>query len=125
MGQGIWIFAAFAAAAIMVALTTQKGDGARQSTLRAEQAQYYVSGAFPPDADSFGSSGRALSTAAFGLYALQPATYNGEVVLEIIDASHLDETQKSALVQNLAAAEAGRADLKSVLADVRIALAIE
>ena len=46
-------------------------------------------------------------------------------MLEIIDASHLDDLVKAALAADLEAAEAGRANLGSVLEEVRIALAVE
>ena len=74
---------------------------------------------------SVGSAGSALASAAFGLDALQPETYNGEIVLDIIDASPLAGTEKRRLAAGLEAAEAGRADLQSVLSDVRYALAVD
>lgn len=74
---------------------------------------------------SVGSAGSALASAAFGLDALQPETYNGEIVLDIIDASPLAGTEKRRLAAGLEAAEAGRADLQRVLSDVRYALAVE
>ena len=70
-------------------------------------------------------TGSALSTAAFGLSALQPETYNGEIVLDIIDASPLDGSEKDRLSAKLLAAEAGHARLPDVLADIRLALAVE
>ena len=70
-------------------------------------------------------AGSALSAAAFGLMALQPETYDGEIVLNIINASPLASRQKMELAAELRAAETGRADLISVLADVRVALAVE
>lgn len=74
---------------------------------------------------SVGTAGSALASAAFGLDALQPETYNGEIVLDIIDASPLAGTEKRRLAAGLEAAEAGRADLQRVLSDVRYALAVE
>lgn len=74
---------------------------------------------------SVGSVGSALASAAFGLDALQPETYNGEIVLDIIDASPLAGADKRRLVAGLEAAEAGRAELHRVLSDVRYALAVE
>ncbi|MEQ9038788.1 MAG: hypothetical protein RIE24_10575 [Silicimonas sp.] len=122
MGQVIWILAAAAAVGGMIGLTSlsdQKPEpvrsGATAAVPNAEQNMIEVSG----------SSGSALAAAAFGLSALQPDTYNGELVLEIIDASHLDEAEKMDLAADLAAAEAGRADLDDVLEDVRVALAVE
>ena len=70
-------------------------------------------------------TGSALSTAAFGLSALQPETYNGEIVLDIIDASPLESGEKDRLSAKLLAAEAGHARLPDVLEDIRLALAVE
>ena len=70
-------------------------------------------------------SGSALATAAFGMSALQPETYNGELVIELLKASPLADEDKARLVASLNAAEVGKGDLPSVLADVRTALAIE
>ena len=70
-------------------------------------------------------TGDALSAAAFGLSALQPETYNGEIVLDIIDASPLDGGEKDRLSAKLLAAEAGHARLPDVLEDIRLALAVE
>jgi hypothetical protein len=122
MGQLIWIFAAVAAVGGVIGLTSlnnQKPEIAKTEPGRVTEQ------VLQPEPQGFGSDGSALAVAAFGLSALQPATYNGEMVLEIIDASHLDEAEKGELTADLAAAEAGRADLKDVLEDVRIALALE
>jgi hypothetical protein len=125
MGHFIWIFAALAAIGGLIGLTSL--DNHKPVAAKPKAAQADASGERPPQRtfDDFGSSGSALSVAAFGLSALQPDTYNGELVLAIIDASHLDEEDKVALASDLAAAEAGRADLDDVLEDVRIALALE
>ena len=69
------------------------------------------------------SRGSALATAAFGMSALQPETYNGELVIELLKASPLADEDKARLVASLNAAEAG--ELPAILADVRTALAIE
>ena len=69
--------------------------------------------------------GSALAAAAFGLSALQPETYDGDIVMEIIHASHLNATQKKKLTAVLLAAEEGQGDLVNVLQDVRVALAVE
>lgn len=94
-----------------------------------EQVGYDVSYAEPeigqPEAFFIGSTGSALASAAFGLEALQPETYNGEIVLDIIDASPLERAEKRRLTASLEAAEAGRADLQRVLSDVRVSLAVE
>lgn len=72
-----------------------------------------------------GSGGSALATAAFGLSALQPETFNGEIVLDIIEASPLEFSEKDRLTAKLMAAKAGNAELPRVLADIRMSLAIE
>ena len=73
----------------------------------------------------FREHGSALVAAAFGLSALQPETYDGDIVLEIIHASHLNATEKEELTAVLLAAEEGQGDLVNVLQDVRVALAVE
>lgn len=72
-----------------------------------------------------GSTGSALATAAFGLSALQPETFNSEVVIDIIEASPLGYSEKDRLTAKLMAAEAGNAELPEVLADIRVSLAVE
>jgi hypothetical protein len=125
MGHIVWIFAALAAVGGLIGLTSLDNHEPRTVTPVTAQDSASKARAPQPKYDDFGSSGSALSVAAFGLSALQPDTYNGELVLEIIDASHLDEEEKDALASGLAAAEAGRADLEEVLEDVRVALALE
>lgn len=124
MGQIIWIMAGAAAVGAVIGLTSLNN----QEQVSADPdlvAASNLDADGEPIVEEVGSVGRALSAAAFGLAALQPDTYNGELVIEIIDASHLDEAEKSELVAELAAAEAGRADLDTVLEDVRVALAVE
>lgn len=125
MGHVFWIFAALAAVGGLIGLTSLDNHEPRVAKPKTVQADGPVEKAPQRTFDDFGSSGSALSVAAFGLSALQPDTYNGELVLEIIDASHLDEEEKDALAADLAAAEAGRADLDEVLEEVRVALALE
>ena len=72
-----------------------------------------------------GSTGSALATAAFGLSALQPETFNSQIVLDIIEASPLAYGEKDRLTAKLMAAEAGNAELPSVLSDIRTSLAVE
>lgn len=72
-----------------------------------------------------GDAGSALATAAFGLSALQPETYDGELVLDLIDASPLAVGEKDRLTAKLIAAEAGHGELPTVLADIRTSLAVE
>ena len=125
MGHFIWIFAALAAVGGVIGLTSLDNHEPRGVKPKTVQADADAERAPQRTFDDFGSSGSALSVAAFGLSALQPDTYNGELVLEIIDASHLNEEEKDSLAAELAAAEAGRADLDEVLEDVRVALALE
>lgn len=125
MGQIIWIMAGAAAVGAVIGLSALSG----QDVERAATGPSISDGAAPilyaPRVEPVSTSGQALAAAAFGLSALQPETYDGELVLEIIDASHLGAAEKRELADDLAAAEAGRADLDDVLEDVRIALAVE
>ena len=125
MGQVIWILAGAAAVGAVIGLTSFSTTPPVVGTADVPAETEPVRTAGEPLVEDVGSSGRALAAAAFGLSALQPDTYNGELVLEIIDASHLDESEKQELVAELAAAEAGRADLDDVLEEVRVALAVE
>jgi len=74
---------------------------------------------------SLGSTGSALATAAFGLSALQPETFNSQIVRDIIEASPLAYGEKDRLTAKLLAAEAGQGELPRVLADIRVSLAVE
>lgn len=124
MGQVVWISGMFVAAGVIWAVASSGAD--RPSELAS--AEMPVAFAEPEigEVERFSSSsGSALSAAAFGMSALQPETYNGEIVMDIINASHLPAEEKSRLVGYLAAADAGRAELTAVLFDVRIALALE
>lgn len=124
MGQFIWMVTAIAAVVGVVAVSSN--DQTDPLTTATETAKNdMVVESSDVESVQLQSSGSALAAAAFGLSALQPDTYNGELVLEIIDASHLEAAEKQALVSDIAAAEAGRADLDTVLADVRVALAVE
>lgn len=125
MGQIIWILAGAAAVGSVIGLTALSNQEPTMVSYEATDQSEHAMTAEVQEVAQFGSSGRALAAAAFGLSALQPDTYNGELVLEIIDASHLDEIEKQELAADLAAAEAGRADLDDVLEEVRVALAVE
>lgn len=70
-------------------------------------------------------TGSALATAAFGLSALQPETFNSQMVRDIIEASPLAYGEKDRLTAKLLAAEAGQAELPRVLEDIRVSLAVE
>lgn len=123
MGQLFWISGLFSAVALLLGVWTVHPD---KGVASADE----VFGAFAaaeiaePQVLVVGDAGSALATAAFGMSALQPETYNGELVFDIIDASPLTRAEKRALFSNLIAAEEGRADLDRVLAEVRVALAL-
>ena len=124
MGQIFWITSVVAAFAVIFGV----GTIAEQET-QSLPDEYDTAFAEPdlgePEAFFMRSSGSALASAAFGLSALQPETYNGEIVLDIIDASPLERAEKQRLAANLQAAEDGDADLHSVLSEVRVSLAVE
>ena len=125
MGQVVWAGAALVTAAFVVIGAT----GSLEPKSASENAEY-VHGFAAPDIGEAErlvqiGSGSALMTAAFGMEALQADTYDSALVMDLIDASPLAETAKLRLSVNLAAAEAGRADLETVLSDVRVALAVE
>ena len=125
MGQIFWMTSAVAVVAAVVGAKTIAISPSESSI------EYYDTAYVEPDIgepDAFfitPSSGSALASAAFGLSALQPETYNGEIVLDIIDASPLEQIEKMRLTASLQAAEAGQADLGSVLSDVRVSLAVD
>lgn len=127
MGQAIWILAGAAAIGGAIGLSSMpalKAETRAEKSSTKEIAQVSAEIGAPITFNS-GSSGRALAAAAFGMDALQPETYDGELVRDIIAASHLDRYEKRDLAADLRAAEAGRADLDTVLADLRVALAVE
>ncbi|MCG6883560.1 MAG: hypothetical protein LJE62_07375 [Silicimonas sp.] len=105
-----------------LAIKTERNSQVRQV---AQQDVTVEAGTGPFVELQTGSAGSALATAAFGLSALQPETYNGEVVLDIIEASPLEYAEKDRLTAMLMSAEAGQGELPEVLEDIRISLAIE
>lgn len=121
VGAGGTAFAAMAALSLASLADSPRMTAGVMS--RAEPV--YVAPIAPPVELSPRVTGSALSAAAFGLSALQPETYNGELVLDIIDASPLDVRDKDRLTAKLLAAEAGHAKLPDVLEDIRLALAVE
>ena len=124
MGQMIWISGMVATIAIVAGLWSATPENTTDDVEQARIA--YVSPAIgEPESVTFGESGSALATAAFGMAALQPETYDGTMVFDIIDASHLGEAEKRVLFAELKEAESGRADLSNVLAEVRVALAVD
>jgi len=125
MGRMVWAGASFVTVAFVAIGVT--GSLEPQDVLEETELAFGV--AEPeigePEILSPFEAGSALVTAAFGMEALQPDTFDGTLVMDLIDASHLEDTAKLRLSVSLAAAEAGRADLEAVLTDVRVALAVE
>ena len=124
MGHFFWISSTAVAGAIVFSLSTlpEAEQGGRQNQV----ATSYL--AVQPEENGIvtvGTSGSALATAAFGLDALQPETFNVEIVQDIIEASPLDFGEKDRLIAKLFAAEAGQAELPRVLTDIRVSLAVE
>ena len=123
MGRRVWI-----AGMVAIALAAGTGLVADRSD-RVEPVALVEMQALPelgaPIQLETADAGSALSTAAFGLSALQPETYNGEIVLDIIEASPLGYGEKDRLTAKLKAAEAGNAELPQVLSDIRVSLAVE
>ena len=124
MGQAVWIASATAVAALVVGsvvFVDRRENIEPVAMLEAEAAPEIGEAAQL----EFGSAGSAIATAAFGLSALQPETYNSQIVIDIIEASPLEFGEKDRLTAKLMAAEAGHAKLPSVLADIRFSLAVE
>lgn len=124
MGRVIWISGACVAVALLVGAGIA-GDPYEQVET-ASVADSYAE----PDVGSaaeleLGDTGSALASAAFGLSALQPETFNGEIVRNIIEASPLAYSEKDRLVAKLISAQAGRGELPRVLEDIRVSLAVE
>ncbi len=119
MGQ--YIFITGLASAVVVFLTVTSSN--TETTGQNFDSAYVVSEISEPE-ELHASNGSALATAAFGMSALQPATYNREVVLDIIQASPLSQADKSRLTGYLQNAETGTEKLSVVLKNVRIALAV-
>ena len=124
MGHLMWISGMVAAMAVFLGISLDEAD--QTGTVAAgKQSAYARPEIAKPASFTVHSSGSALATAAFGMSALQPETYDGEMVLDIIDASPLAAIEKSQLYAALRAAEDGRGSLEEALADIRVALAIE
>lgn len=124
MGQIVWISGATIAIGLLIGASLA-GDG---SSIAEPVAFEDAAPQATPHATrelELGDAGSALATAAFGLSALQPETYNSQIVHDIIEASPLGYGEKDRLTAKLAAAEAGQAELPSVLADIRVSLAVE
>ncbi len=124
MGRVVWItgLCLVAISAIGLAVETQDEPTIDAVALAVPQARPEPPVSRPV---TLGSTGSALATAAFGLSALQPETFNSQMVRDIIEASPLDYSEKDRLTAKLHAAEAGQAELPRVLSDIRVSLAIE
>lgn len=126
MRQLFWVSTCVTTIAVVFAVgTVSKINADRVSVAQAYETAYAEPEIGTATQLSLRGAGSAISAAAFGLSALQPETYDGEIVLDIINASPLASRQKLELAAELRAAETGRADLNRVLTDVRVALAIE
>lgn len=125
MGQYLIIGAAAAGVAILLGLSGGVPQAEPQKTVSVSLSPHVSSGLVATSVEEVGTTGEALAAAAFGMSALEPETYNGELVVHLIEASPLEDTIKDDLVAELEAAEAGQADLNDVLADVRVALAVD
>ena len=124
MGRVIWITGLCLVAISAVGIAVQTGhDPEIEPVALAVPPQVPHVQDTPPV--QLNSTGSALATAAFGLSALQPETFNSEIVREIIEASPLAYGEKDRLTAKLHAAEAGQAELPQVLSDIRVSLAVE
>lgn len=123
MGQVFWISGAAVAVALVIGtnIVAEQGHGEEYIAFSDAIAAPEIGTA---ELD-VGDSGSALAAAAFGLSALQPETFNSEIVREIIEASPLEYGEKDRLTAKLIAAQAGRAELPRVLQDIRVSLAVE
>ncbi len=125
MGPMSWTLSVVAVIVAIFGVTRIVGEPVRHTEPNEFETSYAKPEIGKAQTFEIGSNGSALASAAFGLEALQPETYNEEIVLDIIDASPLERAEKLRLTASLEAAEAGRADLQSVLTDVRSSLAVE
>lgn len=119
MGQYIVITGLASAVVVFVTVASSNSELEEQAYSSA-----YVSADVPEPAELPTSSGSALATAAFGMSALQPETYDRDVVMDIIQASPLSQPDKSRLAGYLNNAETGAEKLSVALKNVRIALAV-
>ncbi len=122
MGHIIWASSFAAVAAFVFGITTGDSDADGAPVERSVVAETPTA---PAEVTGNGSWGSALASAAWGMSALRPETYNGEIVIDLLEASPLSESDRDAFEADLAAAELGRADLDEVLADIRMALALD
>ncbi|CAN0584545.1 unnamed protein product, partial [Ectocarpus sp. 12 AP-2014] len=129
MGRVFWMTSVVAATVVIYGLNegASHAEKAENTQLAHANVETHVVAAKASDTVNLlpvKQSGFALATAAFGMSALQPETYDGDMVASIIAASPLEEVEKVQLTSNLQEAEQGDADLHIVLSDVRSALAV-
>ena len=122
MGQIIWASSIAAVAAFFYGIAAGDPDA---NSAPVEPTVVAESRAAGEERSGNGSWGSALASAAWGMSALRPETYNGEIVIDLLEASPLSESERAAFEADLAAAELGRANLDEVLADIRVALALD
>ena len=130
MGRVFWMTSVVAATVVIYGLNEGASHAEKAGDARHALADVEALAATPKTVDPahlppVAQSGFALATAAFGMSALQPETYDGDMVASIIAASPLQEVEKVQLTSNLQEAEQGDADLNRVLSDVRSALAVD
>ncbi len=124
MGKVVWISGTVAAAAVVLAVASSGAESPSELAYGEIEVTHVEPEIIEPQTFT-ASSGSALASAAFGMSALQPETYNSEIVIDIISASPLSTDEKSRLARRLEAVTAGQADLSDVLLNVRMALALE
>lgn len=120
MGQVIFASSVLIVVAVLFGLSAQPGPRPIASDVAFAAPEIGA-----PQQLTVGDTASALSTAAFGLSALHPETYNGQIARDVIAASPLGYSEKDRLTAKLYAADAGRAYLPKVLLDVRTSLAVE
>ncbi|MEO1538013.1 MAG: hypothetical protein AAFR73_09805 [Pseudomonadota bacterium] len=124
MGRAVWISGSVLAFALALSFAIQINSNKKAAPVALVDTDTQF-GPLEQTRVEIGSPGSALSTAAFGLSALQPETFNSQMVRDIIEASPLHYGEKDRLTAKLMAAEAGQAKLPRVLEDIRVSLAVE
>ncbi|MDA8585691.1 hypothetical protein N9L47_05380 [Rhodobacteraceae bacterium] len=119
MGQVLWISGLAASMAVVWTVASSGPDSEVQETNLSYMAMERVEPEEPQVPNR-----SALATAAFGMSALHPATYDRNLVIDIIQASPLSQSEKTRLNGYLDEAAAGDENLSVVLRNVRIALAV-
>ena len=105
MGQTVWISGALFAAALLAGAVVSVSTQDSVAPLDAVEPVAVPEFGAPEQLED-SSAGSALATAAFGLSALQPETFNSQIVIDIIEASPLEYGEKDRLTAKLMAAAA-------------------